>query len=254
MSPRARILFIALMLLVAAICVRLGIWQRARLMARRVENAAAQSAREMPPIELARAGNDGLADRQVMARGVYDHAHEMLLRGQVLSGAPGVVVVTPLRGARGDSAVLVVRGFVPSPDGISVPQLDSLGEPGERAINGIARSIPARTGGGQPLVRGGRVTWKALDLDALRGQLPYPMMSIVLFATPEAGLQAWPRRLEPPPLDDGPHESYMLQWFGFATVAVIMALIALRHRQAAGWSEPTVASSSAAAPPPARFP
>jgi surfeit locus 1 family protein len=254
MSPRARILFIALMLLVAALCARLGVWQRARLMARRAGNAAAQSARQLPPIELALAGNEGLADRRVTARGTYDHTHDMLLRGQVLSGAPGVVVVTPLRDARGDSAVLVVRGFVPSPDGISVPQLDSLGEPGERVINGIARSIPARTGRGQRLVREGRSTWKELELDALRGDLPYPIVSIVLFATPEAGLPAWPRRLEAPPLDDGPHKSYMLQWFGFATVAVIMALIALLRRQAAGWSEPTAASSSAAAPPPARFP
>ena len=95
----------------------------------------------MPPVDLA-SGPDGLADRRVTARGTYDHAHDMLLRGQVLSGSPGVVVVTPLRGARGDSAVLVVRGFLPSPDGISVPQLDSLGEPGEQVVSGIARTIP----------------------------------------------------------------------------------------------------------------
>jgi surfeit locus 1 family protein len=254
MSPRARILFIALMLLVAATCVRLGLWQRARLLARRAGNTAAQSARQMPPVELGRAGSDELADRRVTARGTYDHTHDMLLRGQMLSGAPGGVVLTPLRGAWGDSAVLVVRGFVPAADAISVPQLDSLGEPGERVINGIARPIPDRTGRGQPLVREGRATWKELELGALRGELPYPMMSIVLFATPEAGLPDWPRRLEPPPLDDGPHKSYMLQWFGFAAVAVIMALIALLRRQAAGWSEPTAASSSAAVPPPARFP
>jgi surfeit locus 1 family protein len=254
MSPRARILFVVLMLLVAAICVRLGLWQRARLVARRVGNAAAMSARRMPPVDLARAGNKGLADRRVTARGAFDHAHDMLLRGQVLSGAPGVVVVTPLRGARGDSAVLVVRGFVPSPDGISVPQLDSLGEAGEQAVSGIARTIPPRTGRGQLLVRDGRVTWKELELDALRGALPYPVMGIVLFSTPAAGQPDWPRRLEPPPLDDGPHKSYMLQWFGFATIAVVMASIALTRRQAAVWSEPTAASSSAAAPPPARSP
>jgi len=254
MSPRARILFVALMLLVAAVCVRLGLWQRARLIARRVGNAAAQHARQMPPLDLERAGIESLADRRVTARGSFDFAHDMLLRGQVLLGAPGVVVVTPLRGARGDSAVLVVRGFVPSPDGISVPQLDSLGEPGAQSISGIARAIPARTGRGRPLLRDGRVTWKELELDALRGELPYPVMNVLLFATPAAGQPAWPRRLEPPPLDDGPHRSYMLQWFGFATVAVIMALIALRRRQAAGWSEPTAASTAATGPPPARLP
>ncbi len=253
MSPRARILFVALMLGVAAVCIRLGFWQRSRLIARRAANATAEAARRLPELDLAVAGADALGDRHVVARGTYDETHDMLLRGQVLSGSPGVVVVTPLRGARGDSAVLVVRGFIPSPDGISVPQLDSLGEPGLQTVSGIARTLPLRTGRGQPLARDGRMTWKELELEPVRGELPYPVMGILLFAAPGAG-PAWPRRLEPPPLDDGPHFSYMLQWFGFAATAVVMALIALVRRRAAEWSEPTAAVTSAGAPPPARWP
>jgi len=247
-------LFIVLMLLIAAVCVKLGLWQRARLAARRARTAAGETARRLPPLELGSPEGHDLADRRVTARGTFDHAHDMLLRGQALSGAPGVVVVTPLRNARGDSAVLVVRGFVPSPDGISVPLLDSLGEPGEQAIAGIARPIPAQADRGRPLVRDGRVSWKELELDELRRRLPYAILGVMVFATPAAGQPAWPRRLEPPPLDDGPHKSYMLQWFGFAIVALVMALIALTRRRAAGWSEPTAASSSAAAPRPARSP
>jgi cytochrome oxidase assembly protein ShyY1 len=205
-------------------------------------------------VALGSAGDAGLADRRVSAQGRFDLGHEMLLRGQVLTGAPGVVVVTPLLHARGDSALLVVRGFLPSNDGISVPQLDSLGVTGEQSIEGIARTLPAGTGQGLPLALDGRMTWKALELAAVRRELPYPVMGYLLFATPAAGQPPWPRRLEPPPLDDGPHLSYMLQWFGFAAVAVVMALIALRHRQAPGWSEPTVASPAAAAPPPAHLP
>lgn len=254
MSPRARILFVALMLLVAAGCIRLGLWQRARLLARRAGNATALAARQLPAVDLATAGIDGLADRRVRARGTFDPSHDMLLRGQVLSGSPGVVVVTPLLGARGDSALLVIRGFLPSPDGISVPLLDSLGEPGALEVSGVARTIPLNQGGGQPLARDGRTTWKELELDALRGALPYPVMNVVLFASPGPAAPPWPRRLEPPSLDDGPHKSYMLQWFGFATVALVMASIALARRRAAGWSEPTAASTAAIAPPPARSP
>jgi len=242
------------MFLVAAVCVRLGMWQRGRLLARRAANATASSARAAPTVDLATAPDTPLADRRVTAHGTFDHAHDMLLRGQVLSGAPGVVVVTPLLNVRGDSALLVVRGFLPAADGISVPRLDSLREPGERTIAGVARSLPLQTGRGQPLSRDGRMTWKELEMEPLRRELPYPLMSVLLFATPAAGQPAWPRRLEPPPLDDGPHKSYMLQWFGFATVAVIMALIVLRRRQAAEWSEPTAASSSPAPPPPAHSP
>jgi len=254
MSPRARILFVVLMFMVAAVCVRLGIWQRSRLLARRAANAAATSARQMPMVDLARTADAPLADRRVTARGTFDPAHEMLLRGQVLSGSPGVVVVTPLLGARGDSAILVIRGFIPSPDGISVPQLDSLGEAGEQSISGIARTIPGGSSRAQPLLHDGHMTWKELELGALRRQLPYPVLGVVLFATPGAGQPAWPRRLEPPPLDDGPHKSYMLQWFGFATIAVVTALLVTMRRQAAEWSEPTAAPSSAAAPPPPRSP
>jgi surfeit locus 1 family protein len=254
MSPRARILFAVLMLLVAAACARLGLWQRSRLLARRSANATALAARALPPVDLENAGGEGLTDRRVAARGTFDNAHDMLLRGQVLQGAPGVVVVTPLLHARGDSALLVVRGFLPSNDGISVPRLDSLAVTGEQAIAGIARTIPAAPGRGQPLARDGRMTWKELELDAVRRELPYPVMGYLLFAAPAEGQPAWPRRLEPPSLDDGPHLSYMLQWFGFASLAVIMALIALRRRQAPGWSEPTAASPAAAAPPPAHSP
>ncbi len=254
MSPRARIFFVVLMFMVAAVCVRLGIWQRSRLLARRAANTAATHARQMPPVELARGPDAALADRRVTAHGIFDQSHDMLLRGQVLSGSPGVVVVTPLRGARGDSAILVVRGFVPSPDGISVPQLDSLGESGEQSVSGIARTIPDGSSRAQPLRHDGRMTWKELELGALRQLLPYPVLGVVLFAAPGADQPAWPRRLEPPPLDDGPHKSYMLQWFGFATIAVVTALLVTTRRQAAEWSEPTAATSSAAAPPPPRSP
>ena len=254
MSPRARILFVVLMFMVAAVCVRLGMWQRSRLLDRRAANAAATSARQMPPVDLAHATDAALADRRVTAQGTFDQSRDMLLRGQVLSGSPGVVVVTPLLGARGDSAILVVRGFIPSPDGISVPQLDSLGETGGQSVSGIARTIPDGSSRAQPLLHDGHMTWKELELGPLRQQLPYPLLGVVLFATPGADQPAWPRRLEPPPLDDGPHKSYMLQWFGFATIAVVTALLVTMRRQAAEWSEPTAGSSSAGAPPPPRSP
>lgn len=253
MSPRARILFIGLMLVVAAGCVALGLWQRSRLLGRRAANATAAASRALPPVDLASAPDGPLADRHVVARGSYDGERQMLLRGQVLQGAPGVVVLAPLRRVRGDSAILVVRGFVPSSDGITPPQLDSVG-PGEQVIEGIARAIPGRTGRGQLLEREGWFTWKELELEPLREALPYPLLGSVLFADSMPGAPAWPRRIGPPPLDDGPHLSYMLQWFGFASVALVMALLALRRRQASEWSEPTGGSSAAGAPPPPHSP
>ena len=55
-----------------------------------------------------------------MARGRYDHGHEIVIRGDVLQGVPGVRLVTPLLLGDGGPAVLVDRGFLPAPDAVTV--------------------------------------------------------------------------------------------------------------------------------------
>jgi cytochrome oxidase assembly protein ShyY1 len=35
----------------------------------------------------------------------------------------------------------------------------------------------------------------------------------------------FPRRLEPPPVDEGPHLSYAIQWFLFAGLAAAFAVL-----------------------------
>src|SRR5690606_32958961 len=67
-----------------------------------------------------------------------------------------------------------------------------------------------------------RVTWTILDLAALRQQFPYPLASFFVQALPtDAGAGTLPRPLPPPELDDGPHLGYAIQWFAFATIAVV---------------------------------
>jgi surfeit locus 1 family protein len=78
---------------------------------------------------------------------------------------------------------------------------------------------------GKPLTHEGRTTWGRLDLPALRSALPYPLLPVNLLQTPDSALPRRPRRLPVPALDDGPHLSYALQWFGFATTALIVAAI-----------------------------
>src|SRR5207247_263910 len=103
-------------LLVAAICVRLGVWQLDRLHERRQRNALLLAARARPPLEIdGSLPADSARDRRLVARGVYDYAHERLWHGRSYEGVPGVDLVTPLRLA-GGAAVLVDRGWAPSPD------------------------------------------------------------------------------------------------------------------------------------------
>ena len=233
MSPLARRLTLFALVLVAAVFVRLGFWQLSRLGERRAANRAAAAARAEPPRELG-VGADWTAaelnERWVEATGEFDHSHEVILRGQAFQGTPGVLVVTPLRSAAGDSAVLVLRGFVPSADAVRA-EIDSLQEPGQVRVRGLATSIAS--GGGQPVEHGGRTTWARLDLEALRARLPYPVLPVLLRQAPDSGLPTMPRRIPPPELSEGPHLSYAIQWFAFAVMTVAFGVLVVRKRDTA---------------------
>ncbi|TLY49144.1 MAG: SURF1 family protein, partial [Gemmatimonadetes bacterium] len=85
-------------LLVAAACVRLGVWQLDRLRQRRERNAQVLARLSQPPLPVTGAlSADSARDRRLSARGVYDYAHERLWYGQSYEGVPGVDLVTPLR-------------------------------------------------------------------------------------------------------------------------------------------------------------
>src|SRR2546425_433678 len=97
-------------LLVAAICVRLGVWQLDRLHERRQRNALLLAARARPPLQVdGSLPADSARDRRLVARGVYDYAHERLWHGRSYEGVPGVDLVTPLLLAVGGVG-LVDRG------------------------------------------------------------------------------------------------------------------------------------------------
>jgi surfeit locus 1 family protein len=228
MSPLARRLTLLALALVAAGFVRLGFWQLSRLEDRRAANRTAAAARAEPARVLGAGGTSAeLNERWVEATGEFDHAHELVLRGQAFQGTPGVLVVTPLRLA-GDSAVLVLRGFVPSADAVRA-EIDSLREPGRVRVRGLATAIAS--GGGRPVEHRGRTTWARLDLEALRARLPYPVLPVLLRQAPDSGLPALPRRLPPPELSQGPHLSYAIQWFAFAVMTVAFGVLVARKRR-----------------------
>jgi surfeit locus 1 family protein len=221
MSWRGRFALPILLVLVALICARLGVWQVHRLRGRRAANRIALAARAAPVVELRSAGGSAdLTGRRIRATGRYDRAHEIILRGVTFEGSPGVQVVTPLRLTDG-GAVLVKRGFVPAPDAVSA-QLAGLDEPGAVTVTGLALPIE-RSGSGAPLTRNGRTTWARLNLSELRALLPYPIAASYILQTPDSSLPSLPRRISEPALDNGPHLSYAIQWFAFALTALTVA-------------------------------
>ncbi|MGE0442070.1 MAG: SURF1 family protein [Gemmatimonadales bacterium] len=209
-----------LTVLVALGCSALGMWQLGRLFDRRARNRVALAEREQPPIDLNRMGLTGPTSyRPATVEGSYDADREILLRGRVYRGTPGIQVVTPLLRPGTDTAVLVNRGFVPTPDAGAPPTREYFREPGPQRVTGIAISVPD-DGDGQPLQTPAGETWHRLDLSALRARLPYPIAPYYVLAAPEPGSvehtidgRVFPMRADPPALDDGPHLSYAVQWF-----------------------------------------
>jgi surfeit locus 1 family protein len=228
-SLGARLLIIVSFTIVALVCGALGLWQLDRLSQRRAANVTALEARSAPPVQLEAGGPLGasLEGRQVSAVGRYDHEYDVVLRGRAYRGAPGVEIVSPLVLEGGRTAVLVNRGFVPTPDAVTV-QTDSVREFGRRRVEGTALTVPS--GSGEPLERSGRTTWTRLDLEALAKRMPYQLAPVYIRQSPDTALPRFPRRLDPLPIDDGPHLSYAIQWFAFATMAIVFGGVILKTK------------------------
>lgn len=222
MLNRSRALFLIIALGVAAVCVRLAFWQLHRLHDRRAANAVAYAARDLPPVPLP-GPHPALIERRVSARGVYDHEHDFVVRGRVYKETPGVEIVTPLRLPGTDTALLVLRGFVPSADAVGADP-DTLREPGEHLVSGIALPLESARDSGAPRAADGRITWRDIDHGMARA-LPYPVYPVFLLQVDDPSLPRWPRRLTPPVLDEGPHKSYAIQWFGFALIFGIGGIV-----------------------------
>ena len=233
-------LAVILVLAVAAICVRLGFWQLDRLEQRRERNAALRAAQALPPLTLDSAALSRVAadparyvNRRVRVAGGYDPAREVVLRGRTHEGSPGVHLVTPLLVVGAGTAVLVNRGWVPSPDAATVDPR-AFAEPGARRVEGVLRLIPSTEDGGAPVAPAGGapVSYRRLDLASLRARLPYPVLPLYVEQLPAPGEPPFPRRVPPPALDEGSHLSYAVQWFGFAAIALVgLGVMLLRGRR-----------------------
>ncbi|MGH7510743.1 MAG: SURF1 family protein [Gemmatimonadales bacterium] len=230
MSTRARLPLIAFFGIPALVCASLGLWQVERLQERRADNAAVLAARSAAPVALdgQTTGDPSLIEREVSAVGRYDHVHDIVLRGKAYRGSPGVEIVSPLVFEGGRTAVLVHRGFVPSPDAMTV-EADSLREAGEVRVRGIALGVPS--GSGAPLERAGYTTWARLDFEALAGRLPYIIAPVYIRQLPDSALPPFPRRLEASPITDGPHLNYAVQWFAFSAMAVVFGVVVGREKR-----------------------
>lgn len=214
--------FGALVVVVAAVCVRLGMWQFDRLDQRQADNERIEASLSAAPapIETVIAGSDTVSPddewRHVTVSGRYDADHQLVLTQQNRDLGPGVEIITPLITTNG-AAVLVDRGWV------AISQPSEVPEPpapptGPVSVTGWLRADSDIEDWALTPDEG---TVRAVASDHIAPTLPYDVLPgwvALTEQTPSAGSGlAAP---EEPDLGQGPHFFYGLQWWFFAALAI----------------------------------
>ena len=213
---RPRWLPLAATIVVVAVCIAAGNWQRGRMHEKQALGAALAAADRQPPVPLPTGSDDWAAwrFRKVVASGRYDAATQFLLDNRVHDGVVGFDVVTPLALPDG-LFVLVDRGFVPlHGDRSSLPDLPPPG--GDVHVEGRVEMPPrAWLGSAQP----SGVLWPRLEPALYAERTRRAVLPVYLAATGGdvgAGLtRDWPA----PDVGTEKHIGYMLQWYTFAALA-----------------------------------
>jgi surfeit locus 1 family protein len=215
----------ALVVAVAAVCVRLGFWQLDRLEQRRAANHGLEERIAADPLDLDSAPRDtaGLVMRAAVARGQWDGETAIALAGRSRAGAPGVHVLQPFQ-LEGGGWMLVDRGFVPAADAATAPA--GVRAQGTATILGRLRPLESDAGTDGRLrpageQRGTLPTWFARSPDGLGRHVPQTLAPLYVVAESATAAGPYPAASEPPELDEGPHLGYAIQWFSFAAIAVV---------------------------------
>ncbi|MGZ5129524.1 MAG: SURF1 family cytochrome oxidase biogenesis protein [Actinomycetota bacterium] len=228
MRPRI-LIAVVLALVVAGVCVKLGFWQLDRLHGRRdintrIRMGLAQPARPLSEL-LAEDPATALGFRQITVTGTYDTADEVILYGRTLDGRNGNHVLTPLRPSDGGPLVIVDRGWVPFE--MDTPPVGAAAPPSGTVTVTGALFPPDATGGDVLTSR----TVSRVDLTQLAATLGEEVLPMYVLLAEQDPTQpnGLPRPAPLPELTEGPHLSYALQWFAFATIAIVGLVVLVRR-------------------------
>ncbi len=235
-------------LVIAVLFVRLGMWQLDRLDERRSVNSVIADRFTKEPVEfesLERSDPQDIEYRRVTVSGRALTDAEILIRSQVHRGVSGSHLVLPVS-HRGGGAVLVNRGWVPLDT--DVGSVDhGLDPQHELSISGwIHRSQERRGLGPEDPADGVLTVMSRVDIDRVQQQVD-PRLELADVYIVEIGeLGSGPPFAAGPPdfEDDGPHLGYAIQWFGFTVILVVGWYFLARQRLRAQVASKGLARSS----------
>jgi surfeit locus 1 family protein len=180
--------------------------------------------------------------RRVRVRGAYDYSQQFALTLRTRNGSPGVDIITPINRAGNDTVVLVNRGWIYAPDGMTAdiskwPEGESVNAIGFVETFPPASSFVSRSPG-----RARAYRW--LDRSVVESDLGRPVAPYYVVLAPDSmtgyamppqspgamrAAEQVPPRVQPRGLDEGPHKSYAIQWFSFAAISILGLIFFLRR-------------------------
>ncbi|PQZ87342.1 cytochrome oxidase biogenesis protein Surf1, facilitates heme A insertion [Arthrobacter sp. MYb227] len=216
--------WLLLVCLFASVFTFLGKWQMDRREGALVEISHVQRNFDAPAIPFAEAKNyfqNMPAEAKwtpVSLEGSYLSDDQIIVRNRISGSRPGYEQLVPFRTTDG-TTVIVNRGFLPI--GNNNPgQPDLIPAPPEGNVK-----ISVRLKAGEPKLDRGAPEGQlaSIDLPTYQEKLDYPIATGafgLMFLEDPAAADA-PAQLQRPEEDEGPHLSYMFQWFAFGVLVFI---------------------------------
>lgn len=231
-----------LLLIVTVVAfVNLGFWQLGRLEERRARNALMTARLAMPtqPFDdvLAEAGGDAESARfrRVELAGTFAQA-QLLTAPRSFDGQPGHQVLGVLE-RDGAPAVLVDRGWIPFERAARPPPVPT----GPVQLTGVVRA--PEPGAPRAAEQVTRIAPASIADRLDRALAPVYVQAVEQQPPPATDA---PRPTPLPELSEGSHQSYAVQWFSFAVVALIgypLLILRTARQPAAAAAGPTATRS-----------
>ena len=230
LSPRWILIHVGVASLIF-LMLNLGFWQLNRLDEKRKFNSVlsthsstpVQSLDEAVPAKWNKATSEWL---RVSVSGSYDFSKAVTIINRSQDGTAGYNSVVPFTSTN-NRTILVNRGFVP------LVMEAPVAPTGEIEIIGYLRASQSRSALG-PIdsTEAGNTEFQRFDIPLISahfGKTIEPMFLQLITESP-AGESQWPAKVALPPLDEGTHMSYALQWFFFCLVAFTAWVVVIRRK------------------------
>lgn len=224
---------LALVILVVVAFVNLGEWQLARLDQRRASNTTVTAHENAPVQPYAQVMNRTIVDadewQRVTVTGTYLPQDQLVVRyrSNLATKETGWETVVPLQASDG-RVVLIDRGFKPRTPGTDFPASEAAPPTGTVTITGYVRRNEQSNDPNPLTPAAGSV--RLINSTALAKAFGTPLVdgyigALTTTPTDPGGFTP----MAPPPLDEGPHWSYAMQWFSFSLIAIVGLFVFIRN-------------------------